>query len=233
MSGTKILWAQIIIVTSVALLFVWAATQWVAFRLGHQPQLGAPVTELFGWSVYAPWSFFVWWYWYDAYAPRVFVEGAIIAGSGGIAAIAVAIFLSVLHAREASHVTTYGSARWVSRKDVEAAGLLGEDGEVLETGMEPGSLLPLPPGADVKFSVPVEPVQYGAYVKAHLRAIAAAVGVPYEHVSGDYEGVTYSSVRAALVEFRRRVEAWQYHLVVRQFCRPVWRRFITLERLSI
>lgn len=124
-------------------------------------------------------------------------------------------------------------AGFVTDPNGDAAGLPGTmSGEVLETGMEPGSLLPLPPGADVKFSAPVEPVQYGAYVKAHLRAVAAAVGVPYEHVSGDYEGVTYSSVRAALVEFRRRVEAWQFHLMVRQFCRPVWRRFVTLASLA-
>ena len=129
--ATKILWGQIVIVTSVALLFVWAATQWVAFRLGFQPQLGEPMTEILGLPVYAPWNVFVWWYWYDAYAPRVFMEGAIVAGTGGIAAIGVAIFLSVLRAREASDVTTYGSARWASRKDVEAAGLLGDNGVVL------------------------------------------------------------------------------------------------------
>ncbi|MFQ3623609.1 MAG: phage portal protein, partial [Acetobacteraceae bacterium] len=97
---------------------------------------------------------------------------------------------------------------------------------------EPGSLLPLPPGADVKFSSPVEPVRYNEYLTAHLRAVAAAVGVPYEHVSGDYEGVTYSSVRAALVEYRRRIESYQFHYMVRQFCRPVWRRFITLSALA-
>ncbi len=129
--ATKILWGQIVIVTGVALLFVWAATQWVAFRLGFQPQLGEPMTEVFGLPVYPPWNVFVWWYWYDAYAPRVFMEGAIVAGAGGIAAIGVGIFLSVLRAREASDVTTYGSARWASRKDVEAAGLLGDNGVVL------------------------------------------------------------------------------------------------------
>ena len=61
----------------------------------------------------------------------MFVEGAIIAGSGGIAAIAVAIFLSVLRAREAREVTTYGSARWAERRDVESSGLLASDGVVL------------------------------------------------------------------------------------------------------
>lgn len=130
-SATKILWGQILIVSIVALIFVWAATQWVAFRLGFQPQLGAPLTALFGLPIYRPWQVFTWWYWYDAYAPRVFMEGAAIAGAGGIAAIAVAILLSVLRAREASDVTTYGSARWAGLKDITAAGLLAEDGVVL------------------------------------------------------------------------------------------------------
>ncbi|EPX79317.1 conjugal transfer protein TraG [Litoreibacter arenae] len=130
-SATKILWGQIIIVSIVALLFVWAATQWVAFRLGFQPQLGAPLTALFGLPIYRPWQVFTWWYWYDAYAPRVFMEGAAIAGAGGIASIAVAILLSVLRAREASDVTTYGSARWAGLKDIIAARLFAEDGVVL------------------------------------------------------------------------------------------------------
>ena len=129
--ATKILWGQILIVSLVALLFVWAATQWTAWRLGFQPELGEPWFSLFGWPVYIPPAFFWWWYWYDAYAPRVFVEGAIIAGAGGIMSIVVAIFLSVLRAREASDVTTYGSARWAETKDVAAAGLLDPDGVVL------------------------------------------------------------------------------------------------------
>ncbi|WP_299739469.1 conjugal transfer protein TraG [uncultured Roseobacter sp.] len=129
--ATAILWGQIIIVSMVALLFVWSATQWVAFRLGFQPQLGAPMTELLGLPIYPPWNVFVWWYWYDAYAPRIFMEGAIIAAAGGIASVGIAIFLSVLRAREASDVTTYGSARWGTEKDVRDAGLLAEDGVVL------------------------------------------------------------------------------------------------------
>lgn len=75
--ATKILWGQIIIVSLVVVGFIWAATQWTAWRLGFQPQLGAPATDILGWPIYPPWSFFVWWYFYDAYAPRVFVEGAI------------------------------------------------------------------------------------------------------------------------------------------------------------
>ena len=91
LSATKILWGQILVVSVIVLAAVWGATQWTAWRLGYQPQLGGPWTEIAGTPVYPPPAFFLWWYWFDAYAPRIFVEGAIIASSGGFAAIAVAI----------------------------------------------------------------------------------------------------------------------------------------------
>jgi type IV secretion system protein VirD4 len=131
MSGTRILWGQVLLVSAIALLFIWAATQWTAWRLGFQAQLGPPVGEVFGWPVYPPPAFFVWWYWYDAYAPRVFMEGAYIAVAGGFVCIAAAIAMSVWRAREGKDVSTYGSARWATRDDLIAAGLLGVDGVVL------------------------------------------------------------------------------------------------------
>ncbi|MFN3348894.1 phage portal protein [Pseudorhodoplanes sp.] len=103
---------------------------------------------------------------------------------------------------------------------------------VLQVGMEPGSLIPLPPGADIQFSDPADPGDYGAFVKNHIRAIAAGLGVPYELVSGDLEGVSYSSIRAGLLEFRRRIEQLQYSVIVFQFCRPVWERFVRLAALT-
>ncbi|MCP3055740.1 conjugal transfer protein TraG [Aurantimonas marianensis] len=131
MSGTKILWGQILIVFTIVLTTTWAATQWTAWRLGFQPQLGAPWFEFAGWPIYYPPAFFWWWYFYDAYAPPIFIEGAIIAASGGFIAIAVAILMSVWRAREAQSVDTYGSARWARPDEVKAAGLLGPDGVVL------------------------------------------------------------------------------------------------------
>ncbi|HZF43957.1 MAG TPA: conjugal transfer protein TraG [Sphingomonadaceae bacterium] len=131
MSGTRILWGQVLLVGIIALLFVWAATQWAAWRLGFQAQLGPPMGEVFGWPVYPPPAFFIWWYWYDAYAPQVFMEGAYIASAGGFVSIAVAMAMSVWRAREAKDVSTYGSARWATRDDLAAAGLLGSDGVVL------------------------------------------------------------------------------------------------------
>lgn len=131
MSGAKILWGQILIVLIIVLTTTWAATEWTAWRLGFQPQLGAPWFEISGWPIYYPPAFFWWWYFYDAYAPPIFIEGAIIAASGGFIAIAVAILMSVWRAREAQSVDTYGSARWAKPEEVKAAGLLNPDGVVL------------------------------------------------------------------------------------------------------
>jgi type IV secretion system protein VirD4 len=131
MSGTKILWGQIIVVGLIVLTAVWCATQWTAWRLGFQPQLGAPWFHLTGWPIYYPPAFFWWWFSYDAYARSIFQEGGIIAASGGFISIAAAIIMSILRAREADNVETYGSARWATPAEVKGAELLGRDGVVL------------------------------------------------------------------------------------------------------
>jgi type IV secretion system protein VirD4 len=132
LSATKILWGQIIVVFLIVLFTIWAATEWTAWRLGFQPELGQPWFELArGVPVYLPPAFFWWWYAYDAYAPQVFVEGAYIAASGGFISIAVAIGMSVWRAREAKNIETYGSARWATPMEIKGAGLLGPDGVVL------------------------------------------------------------------------------------------------------
>ena len=131
MSATKILWGQIVNVFLIVLMTTWAATQWTAYRLGFQPQLGLPWFELAGWPIYYPPAFFWWWYFYDAYAPPIFIEGAYIAASGGFISIAVAIGMSVWRAREAKNAETFGSARWAIAGEVRAAGLTGADGVIL------------------------------------------------------------------------------------------------------
>ena len=79
MNATKILWGQVLLVSCVVLAFLWGATEWLAWRLAFQPQLGRPWLELFGWPVYQPPAFLWWWFAYDAYARDVFVEGAYVA----------------------------------------------------------------------------------------------------------------------------------------------------------
>ena len=131
MSATKILWGQVITVFVIVLTTMWAATEWTAWRLGFQPQLGHPWFELLHFPFYPPPAFFWWWYAYDAYAPEIFVEGAYIATSGGLISVVVAIGMSVWRAREAKNAETYGSARWASADEMKAAGLLAPDGVIL------------------------------------------------------------------------------------------------------
>jgi hypothetical protein len=94
LTATKILWGQILAVFLIVLTTTWGATQWVAWRLGFQAQLGSPWFEAFGMPIYPPPAFFWWWYFYDAYARTVFWEGGAIAASGGFISIAVAITMS-------------------------------------------------------------------------------------------------------------------------------------------
>ena len=115
----------------VILTSVWAATQWTASALGFQPELGAPWFALFGHPVYRPYDLFWWWFSYEAYAPKVFEQGGMIAASGGFVAIVVAIAMSVWRGRENRNSNTYGSAHWATRSDITKAGLFGEKGVVL------------------------------------------------------------------------------------------------------
>jgi type IV secretion system protein VirD4 len=131
MNPTKILWGQILLVGAVVLAFVWSATEWVAWCLAFQPELGRPWFQVLHCPVYDPPAFFWWWFAYDAYARSIFVEGAYIAASGGVAAVIVAVAMSVWRAREVKKVTTFGSARWADTQDIRRSALMDHNGVLL------------------------------------------------------------------------------------------------------
>ena len=107
-----------------------------------------------------------------------------------------------------------------------------EDGAAV-AGLEPGTMQVLAPGEDVKFSDPADAGgSYGEFFRNQLRAVAVAAGITYEQLSGDLSGVNYSSIRAGLLEFRRRCETIQHAVVVHQLCRPVWRQWMTSAVLA-
>ncbi|MES2246505.1 MAG: conjugal transfer protein TraG [Pseudomonadota bacterium] len=128
---TGVLLGQIAAVLGVVLAGVWMATQWTAYALGYQPRLGPAWADLVGLRVYEPWKLFEWWYWYDAYAPDIFLRGGAIAAASGLFATGVAIGMAVWRSRVARRVTTYGSARWAEREEIRKAGLTGPAGVFL------------------------------------------------------------------------------------------------------
>ena len=98
-------------------------------------------------------------------------------------------------------------------------------GERVES-FEPGMIEYLEPGKDVRFATPASSGGYSDYMRMQLHAVAAGVGLTYELLTGDLSQVNYSSIRAGLIEFRRRMEALQWQLLVPGLCQPVWRRFV-------
>jgi type IV secretion system protein VirD4 len=131
MNGTSVLFGQTLTVFGIVVAGIWAATQWIAVQLGYQLRLGSPWFDCLGIPFYHPWRLFEWWYWYDAYAPRLFLKGGAIAAASGITAAGVAIGMSVWRARQSHLVTTYGSARWADARDIRKAGLMRPAGVFL------------------------------------------------------------------------------------------------------
>ena len=131
MQGTSVLFGQILAVFGIVIAGTWGATQWTAAQLGYQLRLGMPWFDLLGTPVYHPWRLFEWWYFFDAYAPDIFLRGGAIAACSGFAAAIVAMTMSVWRARQSKLVTTYGSARWALSAEIRKAGLTGPNGVFL------------------------------------------------------------------------------------------------------
>ena len=99
--------------------------------------------------------------------------------------------------------------------------------------LEPGTMQVLLPGEDVRFSSSADVGGgYEAFQYRTLLAVSASLGLPYHLVTGDVRQANYSSLRAELVEFRRRVGQLQHGVLVHQLCRAVWRRWLETAALS-
>lgn len=125
---------------------------------------------------------------------------------------------------------------FVISPDGGAAGFMNDDGTAsgtVEPSLEPGTMRVLKPGEDVRFS---DPGAIGDeainFLKITAKEISAGLGIPAHVLTGDLTEANYSSLRAGLIEWRRRVEALQHSVVVFQFVRPVWRNFVLRRFLA-
>lgn len=90
--------------------------------------------------------------------------------------------------------------------------------------LSPGMIQYLSPGEEVTFGTPSTSAGYASYLKVQLHAVAAGIGTTYEQLTGDLEGVNYSSIREGKVEFWQCLDVWQWLMLIPQLCRPAWRR---------
>ena len=102
----------------------------------------------------------------------------------------------------------------------------------LVMGAEPGVFKELPAGVSLDMFDPNAPhEQYGDFVKATLRGIASGLGVSYNSLSNDLEGVNFSSIRAGVLEDR---EAWKclQQWMTDVFVRPVYEEWVRMALIS-
>jgi lambda family phage portal protein len=79
--------------------------------------------------------------------------------------------------------------------------------------ISPGQFVQLPRGIKFnQYESPYPDKQYGGFVKVRLQTIAAGLrGANYNQLTGDYESVNYSSLRAAFLESQDVWKAMQRH----------------------
>ena len=109
----------------------WVATQWAAEMLAYQSQLGSPWFSINGKGIYSPFAIFSWSYWYWAYAPQVFRRAILVCYSGPGVGIVIVVVYAVWQARRSRVATTYGTARWANKAEIQESGLLDNEGVVL------------------------------------------------------------------------------------------------------
>jgi lambda family phage portal protein len=124
----------------------------------------------------------------------------------------------------------------VKRVSAEGPGIMGEAADSegnADVEMEPNTLQYLQDGEEVQEIRGEGPgAAYETFMSVQLHAIAAGLGITYEQLTGDLKGVTYSSIRQGVLEFRRKCEQWQHNVMVFQFCRPIWRAWMDAAVLS-
>ena len=106
-------------------------------------------------------------------------------------------------------------------------------GNIPSIGLEPGTMQYLDYNEDVKFNNPAEVGgSYEPFLASNYRAVAAAAGVLYEELTGDWKNTNDRVYRAEFNTFKRNARQWQWNLVGYQFNRPIWNRFVELAVAS-
>lgn len=122
---------------------------------------------------------------------------------------------------------------WYERS-AEAGDYVGEEddlGRFIEDYV-PGEIFIAPAGYKFNGFDPKFPSdQYGAFTKAITRELASAMGVSYNTLANDLEGVNYSSIRAGLLderEFYKEVQNW----LKEKFLNPVFSAWLEMFLVS-
>ncbi|RVG70898.1 phage portal protein [Sinorhizobium meliloti] len=106
-------------------------------------------------------------------------------------------------------------------------GVDGVDNNGVEfAGMTPGTWTIMEPGYEVEFSQPQGNDQnYPIFRREGMTEVAVCFGLSVEHITLNFEKLNDRQWRANNLEVTRAIEAIQ-ELIIKQFYRPVWKRFV-------
>jgi len=144
------------------------------------------------------------------------------------------------------HLAAYAEAELVAartaaskmgffEKDPNAPGGITEDDAnpgTFTMNADPGTFGILPEGYSLSSWAPEHPsTAFSEFVKAQMRGIATGLGISYNGLASDLEGVNYSSIRAGLLIERdnwRTLQDWW----ISSFLRPVYREWLNMALLT-
>lgn len=132
---------------------------------------------------------------------------------------------SVQNARAGA--TTMGFIEWDDGFGPEA-----DDDAPISIDAEPLAFHELPTGAHVKDFKPTYPSgEFATFHKAMLRGASAGMGVPYNELANDLEGVNFSSIRQGTLDAREHYKELQQWLI-EALCEPIRMEWLKYRLLS-
>ena len=111
---------------------------------------------------------------------------------------------------------------------------IGEEDEMgnLITEAEAGIFEQLPAGTSFTSFDPTHPTTaFKDFNKAILRGIASGLGVAYNSLSSDLEGVSYSSIRSGTIEERDQWKVKQ-NWMIQHFMNPIYEQWLSMQLLT-
>lgn len=105
------------------------------------------------------------------------------------------------------------------------------------SSLETGTLNELLPGESIAFPTLPQESDFASFTKLMLHRLASSIGITYEQLTGDLEGVNLSSIRVGAQDSRRKLAQLQRFLFVTEIAHPIacrWlREAVIAGRLSL
>ena len=92
--------------------------------------------------------------------------------------------------------------------------------------LETGTFTELLPGEKITFPQLPQDNDIETFYNIHLHRFAVGVGATYEQITGDLRGVNLSSIRAGILDFRRKCEQFQLNILIGSFLQQIVYRWL-------